>query len=214
LRLRLALALLALVACRRREEAPDAGPIDPVVTIAPDGADELLYVDLTGRVKKARGVAAVPELSRRAVAVEGPDGPGGAVWIADVSAPAAAGWPARRGNRRELERRGVAALPPGPGSRIDFPAVEPGPVAEVDGVVVYGTTWCGACGDARAWLDEHRVAYTFRSVEDDVAAAHDAARLCASLGVEPDRVPVIDVAGTVVIGFDPVRLTTILGESI
>ena len=40
------------------------------------------------------------------------------------------------------------------------------------------------------------------------------AATCAALGIRPDRVPVIDVAGKVVVGFDPVRLSTILGESI
>ena len=34
------------------------------------------------------------------------------------------------------------------------------------------------------------------------------------LTVTPDRVPVIDVAGRVVLGFDPDRLTAILGEPI
>jgi mycoredoxin len=207
-------AIVAVVGCRHREVPADAGPVDLEVGIFPDRPDELLYVDLTGAVRTARGVAAVPVLSRHAVAIEGPDGPGGAVWIADVSRPMPA-WVARRATRRDLERRGLASLPPGAGSRITFPSAEDGDVVPAgDGVVVYGTIWCGACRDARDWLDARRVPHGFRDVERDPAAARDAAALCAALGVTADRVPVIDVAGRVVLGFDPVRLTSILGEPI
>jgi arsenate reductase-like glutaredoxin family protein len=83
-----------------------------------------------------------------------------------------------------------------------------------DGVVVYGATWCAACSDLRAWLEARHVAYTFRNVELDTGAALDAAALCASYDIAADRVPVIDLSGKLVIGFDPDRLATILGEPI
>src|SRR5690606_16285334 len=89
------LSLIALIGCRQREAPADAAPTDPTVEIAADRTDELLYLDLDGRIRRARGVAAVPVRSRHAVATEGPDGPGGALWIADVSRPAAS-WPAQR----------------------------------------------------------------------------------------------------------------------
>ena len=180
------------------------------VPIARDA--EVIYVDVAGRVQRAIGVAAVPKDSRHVVAIEGPDGPGGAVWIADVSVPQVE-WAARRVSHRELERLALAKLPPAPGSGVTFPP--PGETAPaIDGVVVYGTAWCAACRDARAWLDARGVAYRFRDVERDANAAADAAARCATLAVTPDRVPVIDVAGRVVLGFDPDRLTSILGEPI
>ena len=206
-------ALLCTTGCRKREVPVDAAPTDPTAAIAEDA--ELLYVDLSGQVRIARGVASVPATSRRVVAIEGPDGPGGAVWIGDVSAPPP--WTGMRAGRRALERRGLVALPPGPGSRLTFPP--PGPPGEEvtprpTGVVVYGTAWCAATADARAWLDARGVDHAMLDVERDPGAALAAADLLDSLGVVPDRVPVIDVAGRVVVGFDPTRLATILGEPI
>ncbi len=211
----------ALAACRAREVPADAAPIAPEVTLAAADVQPVEYVDFAGRLRTARGVASVPERSRHAVAIEGPDGPGGSVWIADASRPAAA-WPAVRGSRLTLERLGLAGLPPGEASRVALPA----PVAPVgrpaipppsDGVTIYGTTWCGACADARAWFDARGVTYTFRNVEAgdaDPTAALDAVRTATAVGAPADRVPVIDVAGKVIVGFDPVRLTSILGEPI
>jgi glutaredoxin len=206
----LAVVVFALVACRERHVPADAAPLSSTVPIARDA--EVIYVDVAGRMQRAFGVDAVPVASRHVVGIEGPDGPGGAVWFADVSIPQPE-WAARRVSHRELERRALAALPPATGSGVTFPP--PSDVAPpADGVVVYGTAWCAACRDARAWLDARGVAYRFRDVERDATAAADAAARCATLAVTPDRVPVIDVAGRVVLGFDPDRLTSILGEPI
>lgn len=213
--LRALLVIAVLGGCRERAIVSDAAPAQAAIAIDATSGEPVLYVDLDGRVRTARGVASVPVASRHAVAVEGPDGVGGAVWIADVWAEAAS-WPARRGSRAELERLGLIALPPGLASRVTLPPADDVPVPR-GGVVVYGASWCGACNDVRAWLDARHVVYAFRDVEQidaDPAAAHDVARLCAGLGVTADRVPVIDVAGRVIVGFDPVRLTTILGEPI
>lgn len=216
----IAVAAVALaIGCRRRADAPaDAAPLASEVVLVADDPAPVLYVDVTGEVRTARGVASVPAASRHAVALDGPDGPGGAVWIADASTVAAS-WPARRGTRLDLERLGLAGLPPGLASRVTLP--DPGPPGALpppaQGVVVYGTRWCGACADTRAWLDARGVAYRFRDVDDavgDPGAALDAARACAAVGAPDDRVPVIDVAGRVLVGFDPVRLTVILGQPI
>jgi glutaredoxin len=207
--------LIAITAgCRKRAIPVDAAPIDPEAIIEAGSAQDILYVDLAGRVRRAAGVVSVPVRSRRVVGIEGPDGDGGAVWIADVSFPAPQ-WTAVRSTPGELERLGLAALPPGPSSRAPFPTVSSAdPPPSPAGIVVYGATWCAACSDARAWLDERGVPYTWRNIETDGGAALDAASLCVSLGVVPERIPVIDLAGKLVVGFDPARLTTILGEPI
>ena len=211
MKLALVLVVISTLGCRKREVPVDAMPTDPTAVIAIDA--EMFYVDTTGRVRTAHGLTAVPVGSRRAVAIEGPDGPGGAVWIGDVSVPSPAGWTGWRAPRRELERRGLAALPPGRASRLDFPPPADAPPA-ADGVVVYGTSWCAVCAEARAWLDARGVVYTAYDVDRDAAAAIAAADTLDALGVTADRVPVIDVAGRVVVGFDPTLLATILGEPI
>lgn len=135
------------------------------------------------------------------------------MWIADASTtPPGAAY---RATRIDFERRALGALPPAAASHVDVPRLEPGDVAPPPrGIVVYGAAWCGACADARAWLEARGVVHTFRDVERDAEAARDAVATCVEVGAPTGRIPVIDVAGRVLVGFDPVRLATILGEPI
>lgn len=63
-------------------------------------------------------------------------------------------------------------------------------------VVLYATDWCPYCRQARALLAEKGVAYT----EYDIEKSPEGKRLYDALGVK--GVPVLDVNGTVVRGFD------------
>jgi glutaredoxin len=82
------------------------------------------------------------------------------------------------------------------------------------GIVLYTTRWCGACQELRRFLAARQIAFVERDVERDAAAAHEAAARAAAMGVAADRVPLVDVRGTLLVGFDPDRLTTLLGDSI
>jgi glutaredoxin 3 len=73
-------------------------------------------------------------------------------------------------------------------------------------VKVYSTPFCGWCHRAKAFLKEHGIEF-----EDvDVSKDHDAAReMIAKSGQQ--GVPVIEVDGELVIGFDRERLSQLLG---
>jgi glutaredoxin len=71
-------------------------------------------------------------------------------------------------------------------------------------VVVYGASWCQACAIAAAYLTRRRIPFVERDVEQDAAAA--AARLATLVGagLQPRKtLPVVDVRGTVTLGFYP-----------
>ncbi len=85
-----------------------------------------------------------------------------------------------------------------------------GPAAASADVVLYGTSWCGYCKKARAWLKKHNVAFVEKDVEKDSNAAQELAGKAAQAGVEARGVPVIDVHGTLVMGFDEKRLDSLL----
>ena len=80
-------------------------------------------------------------------------------------------------------------------------------------VTIYGTSWCGACRAAREYLT---------SAQDSVrrqghrarcrAAARELADKAAKMGIPTDRVPVIDVRGRLLLGFDQARIEALLGE--
>jgi glutaredoxin len=71
-------------------------------------------------------------------------------------------------------------------------------------VVIYGAQWCPACGAAADYLERRGIPYVDKDVEhDDGAGAEMRATLATAGFGESDTVPVIDVRGTVTIGFFP-----------
>jgi glutaredoxin len=72
-------------------------------------------------------------------------------------------------------------------------------------VVVYTTSWCGWCRKTLAWLDERGVAYENRDIERDADWAAELQRKTGTTAI-----PVVDVGGSIVRGFDPDRLAELL----
>jgi glutaredoxin len=83
---------------------------------------------------------------------------------------------------------------------------------EHDDVIIYGTSWCGACKQAKEFLAGRRIPYIEKDVERDPRAAAELAAKAAQAGISADRVPIIDVRGRILVGFDAARLATLLGE--
>ena len=72
-------------------------------------------------------------------------------------------------------------------------------------ITLYGTAWDPGCKRARAWLLERGYAFTDRDVDADPSAARARAALTASRVV-----PLLDVDGQVLAGFDEGRTTRAL----
>jgi glutaredoxin len=70
--------------------------------------------------------------------------------------------------------------------------------------IIYGASWCGACHVAAQYLTRRGIPFVEKDVEEDPAAKHaaDAALAAASLGGQ-HGLPVVDVRGTLMIGFLP-----------
>ena len=75
-------------------------------------------------------------------------------------------------------------------------------------VVIYSTPTCGYCKLAKAFFNEHNIAYTEKDVALDEAARDEMIAKTNQMGV-----PVITVDDAVVIGFDKGRLSQLLGIS-
>jgi glutaredoxin-like YruB-family protein len=73
-------------------------------------------------------------------------------------------------------------------------------------VVLYTTSWCGWCRKTIAHLDQNGVRYENRDIERDRQAYADLKRKTGSTGV-----PVIEIDGELVIGFDRNRIDELLG---
>ena len=68
-------------------------------------------------------------------------------------------------------------------------------------VTIYSATWCGFCHTAKRYLDQLGVKYEDRDVERDPANAQAAIQKSGQMGI-----PVLDINGTVIVGFDKPRI--------
>ncbi|MDP2656446.1 MAG: glutaredoxin family protein [bacterium] len=72
-------------------------------------------------------------------------------------------------------------------------------------VTIYSTPTCGYCKLAKSFFNEYKVAYTEKDVSQDIKAQEEMIAKSNQMGV-----PVIDVNGEIVVGFDQDRLATLL----
>lgn len=70
---------------------------------------------------------------------------------------------------------------------------------DTEPVIIYSTTWCGYCKMLKQYLTDKKVAWVEKDIEKD-AEAH--AELMGKIGGDFRGVPVTDVKGQIVLGFD------------
>ena len=74
-------------------------------------------------------------------------------------------------------------------------------------VTVYSTSWCAFCHTEMQWLDKLGIAYTAKDIEADKEAYEE---LMNKNGGNYQGVPVTDIAGELVLGFDRPKLQATL----
>lgn len=74
-------------------------------------------------------------------------------------------------------------------------------------VTVYSADWCGFCHMVKAYLDKQGVKYQERNVEEDMKYAQEAYQKSGQMGI-----PVIDIDGEIIIGFDRPRIDQTLRQ--
>jgi len=232
-------AVLVFSACKKPRPAappPEQTRLPPVEVVRGDGgAGSWLFTHVAaqGGFITIDDPAKIPEGARRIVRVIDPSAnalerrDSTQVYVVDarelLSRGKAQGTPM---SREGFETAALAQLPPGassllaagptaaPASPEGSSAAEGGtPTQGVPVVVLYGTSWCGACKAARKYLGERKIPFAERDVERDPVAARELADKGARLGVATDRVPILEVRGRLLVGFDPVRLEALLGEA-
>jgi len=231
----LALGTAGLVASGCRRSAPDVAPAAPglgTLAVLKDGRYLFTYLEPNGTFSTTDKPEIIPEVSRKIVRVVDPAqtkgvGEGDNVFTVDVGQLLTAQKVEARPMAREaFETSAMAQLPPGesspraqhaphgPGSAgagpdggAQFPSAPGKPV-----VTVYGTSWCGACRAARQYLSEHKIPFADKDVESDPAAARELAEKAGKMGIPTDRVPILDVRGRLLLGFDRARVEALLGN--
>jgi glutaredoxin len=72
-------------------------------------------------------------------------------------------------------------------------------------IVIYGAEWCGFCHEAMHYFDKLGVKYVYKNVDLNPDDARAAVEKSGQTGI-----PVIDMDGTIIIGFDRPRINETL----
>jgi glutaredoxin len=218
-------------ACKRSSAAAAADPDEPSIVVKRDSEGLLLtWIDDKGDFHVETQVSDVPLMGQDCVRVVDPNKDeatrGDRVVVVDLRQATSAGtYPVRTMTRTDFEAMAVARRekagptlaggnPPAPPAQAPAPAElspPPSPPAARGQVVIYGAEWCGACHDAARYLRRKGVAYVEKDIEKDPTAAREMQAKLARSGLRAGSIPVIDVRGKVMVGFNAAEIDAALG---
>ena len=222
--------------CHR--SAPDTAPpvqgAPATIEVLKGGRWLFTYAEPAGTFATTDKPETIPEPSRGLVRVIEPTeqmkGAADRVYVTNVGQLLAGGKSSAKAMSREaFETAALAALPGGQSSPFAghpaappagqapgaAPTTPPGgtvPPGTTPLVTIYGTSWCGACRAAREYLTAHKIPFADKDIERDPSAAQELADKASKMGIPTDRVPVIDVRGRLLLGFDRERIEALLGQ--
>ncbi len=214
LRLGLAVALSVSLGCSKKEpagegsaaEAADAPP--PLEFVVDHPGTLYTWVDGEGRFHLSEKLGEIPVDRRSAVRIftDGkPTGSATHVFVADLAAVApGASLRAAPKPRIEWEALGLAykqaKVTPLENAQASELA-QAAPPATLGQAIVYGAEWCGPCHQAEAYLKKKGLQVVKKDIEEDDGAAREMRAKLKGAGLSGSSIPVLDVAGTVLVGF-------------
>ncbi len=235
------LSLSALPGCKR-SSASETASADPAVpfTVKADSEGLLLtWIDDKGDFHVEMKVADVPMMGRDAVRVVDPSKDDGThadhIFVVDLRTAREDGtFPVRSMTRADFEALAVArrektgptlasagppspsAPPPSGSAAAAQDGRDPGSPkpATLASVIIYGAEWCGACHEAARYLKRKGIPFIEKDVEKDPGAAREMQDKLAKNGLHAGSIPVIDVRGRVMVGFNASEVDGALGAAL
>jgi glutaredoxin len=222
-------------ACKRSQQPSAATtPAETLVVVRPETEGLLLtWIDDKGDFHVETRVPDVPMTGRDSVRVVDPNkeetARGDRITVGDLRATGPDGaYPVRMMSRADFEALAVGRREKtGPTLGGAMPLESPSGEAARGGsdvgaarpskrttVVVYGAEWCGACHDAARYLRRKGIPYVEKDVEKDPDAQREMQAKLAKNGLRGGSIPVIDVHGKVMVGFNPADIEAALGEAL
>ncbi len=233
--------MLSPLGCNKAEPASGETSSESKIE-APDLTDERTDLILSwfeeGKAKVGEKVSDVPEAFRKEVRVQDPNTPPeksdpDTVFLADLTRPKKNGkYVVRAFKREEFEAKRRAEEEKAEKARLEALAAQAAAQQQAQGggpppggaippitlpsgappIVMYATTHCPVCTNARRWLLNQKVPYVEKDIEKDPAAAAELEQKGAAQKVSVRGVPVFDVYGTLVPGFDPGTIAALLNR--
>lgn len=74
-------------------------------------------------------------------------------------------------------------------------------------ITIYSADWCAFCHAAKDYLTRKGIAFTEKNVEHDPKFAQEAVQKSGQMGI-----PVLDINGEIIIGFDRPRIEAALSK--
>lgn len=226
------MALLIMAAtgcssCNRSDDgtAPTSTELTPLELRDDTPGLLLTWIDNKGDFHVVTRPQDVPDNARDAVRVVSEDrqeGTGEQFYVADLRSKGPAGaYPVRTMSRSEWEllaqkRRDTtmaqAAPPPAQSATGEKLPKQVQPSAALS-VVVYGAQWCAACHDATKYLRRRGVAVVEKDIEQDPKALQEMqAKLCRAGLPVTGSIPVLDVRGRMLLGFNQRELDRAIAQ--
>ena len=200
----------------------------PPIELKEDTANLLLtWVDDKGDFHVVQKPADVPKEGRdqvRVVLTTREDGTGKLVYVSNlnevtptgsyrVKTMTRAAWDELGASKRKarLEALAPSAVPAASDSASDAPAAPAAPGAAkkpASGIVatIYGASWCKPCHDAERYLKQRGVTVIHKDIEENAVAAAEMRQKLERAGRSGSSIPVIDVMGQMLVGFNPMAL--------
>lgn len=236
----LAFAVLALPGCKKKTAAVADTPPPFAVSDASEGF-LFTWVDAKGDFHVEQKAADVPIAGRDVVRVVDPAREDGThadrIFVADLRTAGPGGnYPTKVTTLAEFDkvaldrRQGkLPTLADDGGAPTTVPTAiagndQPPPQPTVGGgdpvntahptVIIYGASWCGACHEAEAYLRKKNVPYVDKDIEKDAVAAREMQGKLRQAGLPGGSIPVIDVHGKVMVGFNAAEIDQALGTAL
>jgi glutaredoxin len=230
-----AFVVLSVAGCHRAAPAADSASADASVAapfVVREDSTGLLFtwVDEKGDFHVEQKVSDVPFVGRDAVRAVDPTRDetthGDTVYVADLRVASLDGsYPVHTMSRDDfdalaLTRReksgkptltSVAARDAGGGGNAGSADRT---AAGRPAVIVYGASWCSACHQAMAYFKKNGITFIDKDIEKDPAAAEEMNGKLRRAGLRGGSIPVLDVRGKVMIGFEPHAVEEALGSPI
>jgi glutaredoxin len=110
--------------------------------------------------------------------------------------------------QNRVQRAPASAAAQKPAPRAERPARREPALARNREVIVYTTSWCGWCRKTLAFLDENDIDYENRDIEADDAWRDELEEKTGSTSI-----PVVEIDGEIIRGYDPQRMRQLLESS-
>lgn len=205
--------------------SPSVSSPSPSFEVRPDSTGLLfIWLDDQGQFHTTSELKDIPDSARSLVRVlsETQVGSPDSIWVTDLTQTGASGsYPVRSLARSEWEARGAAAREARVQAATPTPAENPADPSSLPpsvDAIVYGAEWCKPCHQAENYLKSKGARVVKKDIEEHPEAGVEMRRKLKNAGLSGASIPVLDVGGTLLVGFSPravdaaLRKAGVLGE--